>query len=70
MFWQWLVVGLLVTAAAAYLVRQAWRTLLGRKAGCGTGCGCASKSSPVESNGKGTLIPSDQITLRLPRAEP
>lgn len=70
MFWQWLVVGLLIAVALAYLARQAWRTLRGRKAGCGTSCGCASKPTTPETNGKGALIPADQITLRFARQQP
>jgi len=65
MTWQLAAVSVIVTAAAAYLVRQTWRTWNGRKAGgCGGGCGCSSKQPGGHLNGTAALIPSEQITLR------
>jgi hypothetical protein len=61
--WQLPVVALIVLAAVAYLARRTWRTLTGRKAGGCGGCSCAKPPSVTES--RGTLIPADQITLRL-----
>ena len=37
------IVGGIVAVAIAYLARSAWKTLHGRKIGCGSGCGkCGS----------------------------
>ena len=63
MDWQLLVVAVVVTAAAAYLARRAWRRWAGGKAGGCGGCVCA-KVPPAETNGQGTLIPAEQLTLR------
>jgi FeoB-associated Cys-rich membrane protein len=63
MNWQLIVVSIIVLAAGGYLVRQSWRTWSGRKAGCGSGCGCGSKAAD-QVNGSAVLIPSEQITLR------
>jgi hypothetical protein len=39
----------IVGFAAAYVTLSAWRTLAGRKAGCGSGCGkCAAGPSPEQ----------------------
>ncbi len=62
MDWQLPLVAMIVLAAVAYLARRTWRTLTGRKAGGCGGCSCA-KPPAVES--RGTLIPAEQITLRL-----
>ncbi len=63
MSWQLAIVLLIVAAAAAYLVRQTWRTWSGAAAGCRGGCGC-SRTQAAPPEGKVTLIPSDQLTLR------
>jgi FeoB-associated Cys-rich membrane protein len=39
MDWQTPTVGMLVAAAAAFVVRSALRTFFGSKSGCGSGCG-------------------------------
>ncbi|HYV37797.1 MAG TPA: hypothetical protein VE988_19080 [Gemmataceae bacterium] len=63
--WQLLLVALIITAAATYVVRAGWRVLRGGKGGCATGsCGCAGKSA---SSGQ-RPIPLQQLTLR--RREP
>ncbi|MFO0799051.1 MAG: FeoB-associated Cys-rich membrane protein [Gemmataceae bacterium] len=37
----------IVSLAAGYVLRSAWRTVVGRKAGCGSGCGkCATSAAP------------------------
>jgi hypothetical protein len=61
MNWQLLLVALIVAGAALYLGRQTWRTWSGKKAGCGGGCGCA----PTAAGGSSTIIPPDELTLRL-----
>jgi hypothetical protein len=62
--WQWLVVTLAVTAAAAYVVRGVWRSLAGRKAGCSGGCACPAKTAP---DAPAPLIPVEQVGLRRRR---
>ena len=62
MDWQLAIVLLIVVMAAVYLVRQTWRAWSGASAGCRGGCGCARIPEPPE--GKVTLIPADQLTLR------
>ncbi|QDU22087.1 FeoB-associated Cys-rich membrane protein [Urbifossiella limnaea] len=38
----------IVSLAAGYVLRSAWRTVVGRKAGCGSGCGkCAAPVVPT-----------------------
>jgi hypothetical protein len=64
MFWQWLIVGLIVLAAVFYLLRAAVRSWRRAKTGCGGGCGC---SKPVEQP---SLIPSNDLTLRLRSGRP
>jgi hypothetical protein len=61
MAWQLAIVVLIVAVAAAYLVRQTWRTWT--SAGCRGGCGC-SRTQAAPPEGKVTLIPADQLTLR------
>jgi hypothetical protein len=60
--WQLPLVLLIVAVAAAYLVRQVWRSWRGARSGCGGGCGCAKNAPPA--GGHLTLIPADQLTLR------
>ncbi|HXG08345.1 MAG TPA: FeoB-associated Cys-rich membrane protein [Gemmataceae bacterium] len=62
MDWQQLLVGLIVTAAACYLGRQAWHAWRDRGAGCGGGCGKTCTSDAA--NGQAALIPPEQLTLR------
>jgi attachment p12 family protein len=66
MNWQLAIVIVLVAAAGLYLARQTWRTWAGKKAGCGSGCGCASQpnTKPHES-----LISSEQLVRRLKQAK-
>jgi hypothetical protein len=67
MGWQLPIVVMIVAAAVTYLARRTWRSLTGRKAGGCGGCGCARAPSVAE--GQRTLIPADQITLRLRKGE-
>ncbi len=40
-------VGIVVVAASAYLVRAAWKTWFGKSKGCGAACGkCAATVEP------------------------
>lgn len=56
---QMVIVVLLVGAAVAYLGWTAWRTVAGRRAGCGSGCGkCAT---PVEQPGAKGRIALPQV---------
>lgn len=49
MDWQLTVVGLAVSAAVAYLARAAWKTWVGGKGGCGSGCGkCTAPTTSPE----------------------
>jgi hypothetical protein len=58
-------VGLIVAAAAGYLLRQSWRSLFAAKAGCGGSCGCAlSKESVPTGAGNGTFVPVEGLRLR------
>ena len=60
MFWQWLLVALVIALAAAYIARAGWRTWRPNAGGCGGGCGCAaSKDRPTA-----TIIAADQLKLR------
>jgi hypothetical protein len=58
---------MIVLAAVAYLARRTWRSLTGRKAAGCAGCGCAKVPSAAER--PATLIPAEQITLRLRSGE-
>jgi len=60
--WQMPLVVMIVLAAGLYLLRRMWRSLTGRKAGGCGGCSCAK--TPTVGNDGGTLIPSEQITIR------
>jgi hypothetical protein len=53
---------ILVAVAAGYLLRQIWRTLRGRKSGCGGGCSCAAK--PADTNQK-SLISAAELLRRF-----
>jgi len=66
MLWQLLIVGLIVTAAAAYIARRTWRTWRRKASGCG-GCGSGCKSDAPPS--PATLIPADKLLVRR-RNEP
>jgi len=66
MDWQWFGVVITVSAAAAYLARQTWRSWFKRNAGC-SGCSCATKTEIPREAGGGRLIPSDELTARLRR---
>jgi hypothetical protein len=43
---------LIVGAAAALVLRSAWRTWTGKKAGCGTGCEKCGAPAPPEQKGR------------------
>jgi hypothetical protein len=65
MDWQMWVVIPLIGAAALYLGWSAWRSWSGAKSGCGGGCACANgKAGAADKAPPGSLIPSEQITLR------
>jgi hypothetical protein len=61
--WQLVLVGLLVAAAAWYLVRASWRTWTAKKGGCGGGCGCGRQAT-APRRGDRTVIPVQEVTLR------
>jgi hypothetical protein len=68
MFWQYVIVGMIVLAAAGFLVRQTWRTWFGTKAGCGGGCSCAGKKDDANTGAAGsgaTLVSVDELTARI-----
>jgi FeoB-associated Cys-rich membrane protein len=48
MDWQTPTVGLVVFAAAAYVIRSALRTFFGSKSGCGSGCGKCGGAATAE----------------------
>lgn len=51
----WLV-GVVVAAAVAYLVRVIWKTWAGKPGGCGSGCGKCAVPTPVTVvNGRRSL---------------
>jgi hypothetical protein len=49
--------------AAAHILRSAWRTLTGKKTGCG-GCRCDTKERRTDANGHVTVVPVQHLTLR------
>ena len=66
MNWQLILVLAIVSVAASYLARSAWRTWgASKRSGCGGGCGCSSKAADA-TNGNVTLIPSERLTIRRP----
>lgn len=67
MNWQLITVALIVAAAVLYLGRRSWRTWFARSAGCGGGCGCSESKAPSSA---GSLIPSEQLTIRRRQTDP
>ena len=65
--WQMPLVAMTVLAAVAYLARRVWRMLAGARAGGCGGCSCARP--PSEEERQGTLIPAEQLTLRLRKGD-
>jgi hypothetical protein len=63
MDWQLLIVLALVALALLYLSHRAWLTWRGKSAGCGS-CRCAGYSTSNVSGAR-TLIPVEQVKLRL-----
>jgi hypothetical protein len=63
---QFLLVILVVSIAAIYLLRRSWKTWFGVRSGCGGSCGCGAKTEQTEktSDGRETLIPLQQLMLR------
>ncbi len=57
---EWMTVGAIVAAAAAYLTYRLWREgrqlWLGGGSGCGTGCGTCASAKPAV--GSGTAVPA------------
>jgi len=43
---QLIAVGVVVAFAAGYILRATWKTWVGKKAGCGSGCGKCSTPTP------------------------
>ena len=60
MAWQLTLSVALVAAAAGYLAWRGWRTWRASRAGCAGGCGCAK----APADGRGGLIPAEQLTVR------
>ena len=53
---QLVVVLVIVGAAVAYLGWTAWRTIAGKRKGCGSGCGkCATPAEPAKVKGRVAL---------------
>ncbi|HEY3789694.1 MAG TPA: FeoB-associated Cys-rich membrane protein [Urbifossiella sp.] len=46
----------IVFLAAAYILRALWRTLSGKKSGCGSGCGKCAAPADSEPNGRIPLL--------------
>jgi len=58
---QSILVGLAILLAAGFIAWQAWRTLAGRKTGCGGGCrGCGAASSDPSTKTK-TFVPIEEL---------
>lgn len=51
------VVAAIVGLAVAYIGRSAWKTLSGKKAGCGSGCGKCATDIPPEEKGRRFPLP-------------
>ena len=51
---QLIVVGVLVAAAAGYVLRAAWKTWFGKSSkGCGAGCGqCSTPTAEAKQDGR------------------
>ena len=65
MVWQLAPVGLIVLAAAVYLVRRSWRTWGRKGSGCGGGCGTGCKGESQSAAGQpARLIPPHQLVVR------
>ena len=45
----------IISLATAYVVRAFWRTIAGKKAGCGSGCGKCAAPAPPEQKGRISL---------------
>jgi hypothetical protein len=68
MLWQYLLVTVIILAAATFLVRQTWRTWFGAKDGCGGGCHCAGNKRNSKSRATGSAVPVisvDELTARI-----
>jgi hypothetical protein len=65
MSWQLSLVLCLIAVAAAYLVRQSWRTWTGQGKGCGGRCQCGDTAPSQTTATSPNLIPVEQLTLRL-----
>lgn len=48
----------IVSLAALYLTRSVWRVFMGKKAGCGSGCGKCSAPAPPQPKGR---VPLPQV---------
>jgi hypothetical protein len=68
MFWQYLLVAIVVLAAVAFLARRSWRTWFGTKAGCGGGCSCPGKKADATAGAAASetkLVSVDELTARI-----
>jgi hypothetical protein len=61
MDFQLIMVWVLVAAAAIYIVRSLWKSLLGSGKGCGSGCGKCATTKNDEKPGR---IPLEQLKTR------
>jgi hypothetical protein len=59
MLWQYIIIGIVIAVALAYLGRVLWRSTKG----CGGGCGCAGKNADATVT-KVTIIPEEQLKIR------
>jgi hypothetical protein len=65
MDWQFVLVMVVVTLSAAYLLRRMVTTLFARKGSCGGGCGChAPVAKDSQTTSPVTIIPVDQLRVR------
>jgi hypothetical protein len=64
---QFILVVLIVAAAASYLARAGWRSWRkSRSSGCGGSCACPGKNSVAGAAKTAHLIPLESLTLRRP----
>lgn len=53
---QLFIVGVIVLAALAYVMRSAWKLMTNRgKPGCGSGCGKCATTEPIPESGRISL---------------
>jgi hypothetical protein len=65
MNWQLWATLAIILSASCYLAFRLYKSVRGRKAGCGGGCGCAPKENTQSSSAAtDVFIPSNGIGLR------